>query len=342
MSPRLLWVGLVGLGMLTASCGSSREARPALSQQGANRTFKLAQELNETTRRCEALRSQVTIREEYALGSAVAVNWVRQGGGLMFAGEPEQRMHRTLNLIGQNLAAQSRRPTLEWTFGVLEDPHTVNAASAPGGYVFVTRALLQGVDNEAQLAGVLAHEIAHVTGKHALQRYGEVKVTLCKVAVTLKGGGKIGRQTGADLTPDSVDILVGAAEKGAGRSLDLDRNTDLLGTLTDKAVDSIVENGFGDKDEFAADEEAVRLMVSAGYDPEEYIRFIGKLPESKRGWANHPRKSERVKHLVALLKEAKQPAEDFPELPAGTTGLAKPTLPPEFSVVKSAVARDKP
>ena len=85
--------------------------------------------------------------------------------------------------MGRNLAAQSSRPTLEWTFGVLKEPHVFNAASAPGGYVFVTRGLLATVEDEAQLAGVLAHEIAHVNLRHALMRYGEVKVTQCRMAV---------------------------------------------------------------------------------------------------------------------------------------------------------------
>ncbi|EAU67724.1 putative Zn-dependent protease containing TPR repeats [Stigmatella aurantiaca DW4/3-1] len=214
----------------------------------------------------------------------------------MLANASEKQLHQYLNTVGRNLAAQSSRPTLQWTFGALQDPESFDAVSAPGGYVFLTRGLLQGVDNEAQLAGVLAHEIAHITLKHALTRYGETQVAQCKVNSALK--------------------------------LRLD-------SLTDKVVDSIVANGFGKEDEFSADELAVHLLVSAGYEPQEYIQFLGKIPDSRRGFANHPRKADRIKRLVTLLETSKNPGEDFPELPAATQGLVKPPLPSGFAVVKT-------
>lgn len=106
-------------------------------------------------------------------------------------------------------------------------------------------------------------------------------------------------------------------------------------------MDGIVENGFGKDDEFAADEMAVRLPVSAGYDPQEYIRFLREIPDSRSGWDNHPRKADRIKKLEALLRSGTGSSDDFPELPASTAELVKPPLPPAFSVVKSAVAGDK-
>jgi predicted Zn-dependent protease len=264
---------------------------------------------------CKKLSNDIPVSEEYALGGAVAINWVQRGGGLMMKDDAGSKLHTFVNLVGRNLAAQSPRPTLRWTFGVLQDPQAFDAVSAPGGYVFVTRRLLQGVENEAQLAGVLAHEIAHITAKHALTRYGQVKVNQCQKNVW---------------------------GKGIGTLLDLNANLQVLTKLTDEVVDSIVENGFGKEDEFAADELAVRLMASAGYDPHEFIRFLGKIPDSGSTFSNHPRKVDRVKRLVALLESAKKPSEEFPELPASTEGFAKPPLPAEFSVVKGPVASGKP
>jgi predicted Zn-dependent protease len=335
-------LSMAGLGLLAAPCGGMRLPSMPNDAQEAIGVAKTVVHTVHDRAECSKLNTDIAVSEEYALGGAVAINWVQRGGGLMMANEEGRKLHHFVNLVGRNLAAQSPRPTLKWTFGVLRDTTAFNAVSTPGGYVFVTRKLLQDVENEAQLAGVLAHEIAHITGKHALKRYGEVKVGQCEVAVTIKGGGKVVKQRGGDLTPDSVDALIAALEGDSGGFLDLDRHPDLLTRLTDKAVDSIVENGFGNEDEFAADELAVRLMVSAGYDPQEYIRFLGKLPDSGGAFTNHPSSQERMERLRTLLATGKKQTTDFPELPAGTAGLVRPPLPPEFAVVKGPTAREKP
>jgi predicted Zn-dependent protease len=331
MSRRVLLAGVMGLGALVASCGGSRSAHPHMSQEGGNRMLQLAQERAETLRQCDAMRSQVAIREEYTLGGAVAVHWVQQGGGLMLESEPEQRMHRTLNLVGQNLAAQSGRPMLEWTFGVLDDPNTVNAASAPGGYVFVTRALLRNVENEAQLAGVLAHEIAHVVLKHALTRYDDVKVGQCTLAANFKFSQGLTRQVSRELMPEELEVVLKSLDSMG--ALDLDKDTSLLRVLTDQLVEQLVQQGFAHADEFAADELAVHLIASAGYDPREYVTFLGRLPEG-RGFSHHPCNRERQQRLQALL-DAKAPEDGFPELPLDTKALVKPPLPPELTVARS-------
>ena len=77
-------------------------------------------------------------------------------------------MQRYVNQVGRWLALQSERPDLPWQFGVLDAPQ-VNAFAAPGGFVFITRGLLERMKNEAELAGVLAHEIVHVLRKHHLK-----------------------------------------------------------------------------------------------------------------------------------------------------------------------------
>src|SRR5579859_6825435 len=73
-----------------------------------------------------------------------------------------------VNRVGRWVASQSERPDLKWTFGVIES-RDVNAFAAPGGYVFVTQGLYRLLRDEAELAGVLAHEIAHVNKKHHLK-----------------------------------------------------------------------------------------------------------------------------------------------------------------------------
>src|SRR5437763_15519383 len=72
--------------------------------------------------------------------------------------------------IGVRLAQQSERPSLPWHFTVVDVP-AINAFALPGGYIYITRGILPFLDNEAQLAGVLGHEIGHVTARHAAQQY---------------------------------------------------------------------------------------------------------------------------------------------------------------------------
>jgi predicted Zn-dependent protease len=206
--------------------------------------------------------------------------------------------------------------------------------SSPGGYAFVTLGLLRGVENEAQLAGVLAHEIAHITSKHALARYSQVKVTQCELAAPAKA------VAGFVLSPKAVDEML-AILKGGGGPLDLDHHVELLGGLADATVDTVVEKGLSQDDEYDADAQAVRMLMSAGYDPREYIEFLGKIPDSSSSFSNHPRKVDRVKKLNELLKEAAKPSAGFPELTANPELWVQPPLPPEFDSVKGTVARDK-
>src|SRR5690606_18715333 len=77
--------------------------------------------------------------------------------------------------LGEEIARDSERPELPWTFGVLDDP-TPNAFALPGGYVFVTRGMLSLMRSEAQLVAVLGHEVGHVTARHSVQQISRAQV----------------------------------------------------------------------------------------------------------------------------------------------------------------------
>jgi predicted Zn-dependent protease len=108
-----------------------------------------------------------------------------------------------VNDIGQRLAKQSHRSTLKWTFTVLDSPE-INAFALPGGYVYITRGIMAYLDSEADLAGVIGHEIGHVTARHGAQRatrqqnatVGAILGGLLGAVIDAKGGGGIGQQIG--------------------------------------------------------------------------------------------------------------------------------------------------
>jgi beta-barrel assembly-enhancing protease len=351
MSSRSLKCLVAGLGALALSCAGVRVPHipgPAgelvqTVSKGAEKGSKIAgtaRQLNNGRADCQKLAVSPSVEEEYALGGAVALNWVQRGGGLLSLDSHEELV-RYINVVGRNLGAQSPRPTLRWTFGVLRTAESFNAISAPGGYVFVTLGLLRGMENEAQLAGVLAHEIAHITGKHVLARYSRVKVAQCERAVTARSGMALANQLGIDLTPGAIDDLFDILNNWKG-TLDLDRHVELLGGLAEASVDDLLQNGLDKDDEYAADELAVRLLLSAGYNPQGYLQVLARLPESGNSFSHHPRKQDRVKRLEKLLAALEKPSQGFSELPADMQGGVAPPLPPEFTSVKGAVARDKP
>ena len=103
--------------------------------------------------------------QEVAIGQQSHQEIVKQFG--VYDEKPE--LNRLVDRIGHKLAAESERPNLPWTFTVLDTP-MVNAMALPGGYVYVTRGMLERVNSEDELAGVIGHEIAHVTARHAAQQ----------------------------------------------------------------------------------------------------------------------------------------------------------------------------
>jgi predicted Zn-dependent protease len=103
--------------------------------------------------------------EELAIGQQQDVEIRREMG---VYDDPD--LQRYVNEIGQRLARTSHRPNLPWSFTIVDSP-AINAFALPGGYIYVTRGLLAYLDDESELAGVLGHEIGHVTARHAAQAY---------------------------------------------------------------------------------------------------------------------------------------------------------------------------
>jgi beta-barrel assembly-enhancing protease len=299
-----------------------------------------AAKLAEQQKKCERFRKlQVAYEEEEALGGTVALNWVGEGGGLFIdppkdpsplrRGEkeaqlpatPRNGLHTYLNQVGRNLGFQSPRPAIKWTFGVLESPN-VGAISAPGGYVLLTRGLLQRIRNEAQLAGVLAHEIAHVVHRDHLESYKEAKVTSCQAAFgaqLVSQGAKSLAKTSIPLgdvgkLPGVKDAFSAALGSDSGNlSLAGAESVELLTKLTELVIDKLRSTPLSQDQETAADKLAVDLMLSAGYDPREFIAFLKTLPGEGGFLAHHPSHAQRVSTLEAHLRSKKAAPGEFSE-----------------------------
>ncbi|NOT10165.1 MAG: M48 family metalloprotease [Gemmatimonadales bacterium] len=135
--------------------------------------------------------------QEIALGEETAAS-TRATIGLY----PNTELQRYVGTLGQKLAAISERPSLPWSFEVIDDPE-VNAFAAPGGKIFVTRGILPFLDSEAELAGVLGHEIGHVTARHSARQ------------ITRQQLATVGLVAGS-LLSDKVAQMAGGLQAGLG------------------------------------------------------------------------------------------------------------------------------
>src|SRR5918995_6769639 len=115
--------------------------------------------------------------QEVQLGQEMDVQ-VRREMGLY----DDAALQRYVQDVGLRLARASERPNLPWHFAVVDEP-AINAFALPGGYIYLTRGILPFLDTEAELAGVLGHEIGHVTARHSAQQY--TKATTAGVGVQL-------------------------------------------------------------------------------------------------------------------------------------------------------------
>lgn len=194
----------------------------------------------------------------------------------------DTRMQKYVNQVGRWVSLHSTRPALQWRFGVLADD-TINAFAAPGGYVFVTRGLLQILDSEAELAGVLAHEIEHVSYKHHLQAVQKNnRLGAATDVLGYLGDREINKRGGqyAGAKRDVADRLLGATKELYARGLDKE-------------------------DEYQADREGLTLMARAGYDPYALLAVLQKL-EARTGTDSalalllqtHPKPADRLQALA--------------------------------------------
>jgi predicted Zn-dependent protease len=258
MSNRMMFVALV------AVAGVGVPATVAEAQLG-----KLAGRAAQAKDKVDQARDLIiTEKEEIAMGAAISEK-LRVKYGVV----QNQAVHKYVTLVGRVLASSSAKPNLTWHFVVL-DTDGVNAFAAPGGYVHITRGALALIRNESELAGVLGHEIAHVTEQHTIKAIKKSKW---------------------------VDAGAGALTQNQ-----------LLDRFTQAAYENIVENGFDRDDENASDALGLKMANGAGYAPTGLGVFLTKLAERNKdlkersgAFASHPETRSRLDRLKNQINKDK-------------------------------------
>jgi beta-barrel assembly-enhancing protease len=203
------------------------------------------------------------------IGQAVALAATAKYNGL----DDRDSVQAYVTLVGLTVAnaADPNESHGKYVFGVLNSPDAT-ACSGPGGYVMITRGALDMMDDESELAGVLAHEIAHVYKNNGIDAVRTSKLT---------------------------DAGVGAASAA-------DNRVAAFNNVSDNLVTTILEKGYSRGQESDADKLAVQFVMRAGYDPDGYTRFLKKLEAAKASgggaFATHPSTKDRVKTVERLAK----------------------------------------
>ncbi|MFM9916679.1 MAG: M48 family metalloprotease [Rhizobacter sp.] len=206
---------------------------------------------------------------------------------------PDPKVQSYVNELGQRLASQSERSQLEWHFTVLDSPE-INAFALPGGYVYVTRGIMVYMESEADLAGVIGHEIGHVTARHGSQRATRQQTAgIGVVAATLLGA-----------------VLEGAGVGGAGQ----------LASQVSQSVAAGYIASYGREQESQADQLGAEYLSRSHYDPRNMIDVIqvlknqerfaddtaraeGRNPPPHTNWlASHPSNDKRLEDITRIAE----------------------------------------
>lgn len=235
----------------------------------------------------ETQHVNMSAEQEIALGVQAAPQMAAQYGGL----SRDARASAAVQQVGQKIIASTKagQTPYKFQFHLLADDQTINAFALPGGQIFITQGLLKNLKTEAQLAGVLAHEVGHVVGRHSAEQVAKSNLTQ----------GLAGAATIASYDPNSPGSSVAKAAVAA-------------------AIAKVVSMRFSRNDELEADRLAVDFTPQAGYDPRAMIQVMeilaqqGGRSSTPEFLSTHPDPGNRIGELQ------KEIAAEFPQgVPAG-------------------------
>jgi predicted Zn-dependent protease len=215
----------------------------------------------------------VTDDEEKQLGEQVSAQ-LRNRFGVM----QDEKVTKYVTLVGSVLAQASTKPKVDWKFVVL-DTDGVNAYAAPGGYVHITRGLLGLMKNEAELAGVLGHELTHITERHTIEAIKQGKL-----------------------------VNMGGEAAGSGGGL----RQQFISRMAAAAFNKVFEGQFSQGDENESDRIGSQLANKTGYAPNGIAEVLKKI-QARNGsrsdrngmFASHPSIKERIANNEKLIKTEK-------------------------------------
>ena len=213
---------------------------------------------------------EITPEQEYYIGRAVAANIL--GSYTIWNGNPE--LTNYLNLICTAITINSPRPDVFNGYRVaILDSNEINAFATSGGHIFVTRGLINAARSEDALAAVIAHEVAHIQLMHGIKAIRSNRIT-------------------------QALLVTSTAAVGAATGMDVNELTDVFNETVGEIVTTMVSNGYSRDQEFEADNTAMSLLASAGYNPSsllDMLRSLNSVQVASSGFGRtHPTPDQRI------------------------------------------------
>lgn len=234
----------------------------------------------EMTRDPHYFAKNFTYEEEEEMGYAVAQ---RLAAGRI---HDNAELHEYVNLIGSTLVEHSDRRDIPYLFVVLDSPD-INAFAAPGGYIFITTGCMAACKNEAELAAVLGHEVAHVARRHAARQLDDHRLKIAKSMLGVQ-------------MDKSLEELYGPMDPNKAALI---KELQSMADVHYKACTA----SWGQKFELEADEFGARYAKAAGWDysgMEEFLKVLrsGEKVQLGKGWDSHPPAGERISTLQRIAR----------------------------------------
>jgi predicted Zn-dependent protease len=267
-----------------SACGSLGAVASAGAQIAASAGIiddRAASAIGKTGEALDAInraREDISPEQEYYIGRAVGANIL--SNYKVYTGNPALTAY--LNRICNAIAINSPRPEIWNGYHVnILDSSEINAFATSGGHIFITRGLIACADSEDALAGVIAHEISHIQLQHSLESImvnRKAQAALSSLAAVSSGLGAAGVSVGG---------------------MNLTELTEAFGESVKDQVATMIDKGYSQDQEFEADETALSLMASAGYDPQGLIVMLHSLEKNQAGHPGgfnktHPSPARRV------------------------------------------------
>jgi predicted Zn-dependent protease len=264
--PFLPWT----LGVIALLFGSCKELEQATrgAEMIASATIPHADNVIKITKKTMDALLPIAYDEELAIGQAMSLQVVSRYGGII----TDPRMTEYVSLVGQAVANACDRPDIDYHFAILNHS-SINAFATPGGYIFVTRGLLDQIRNEAELAAVLGHEISHVSQKHMLNIIQRSKQL-------------------AGITEAGLSYFKQDPSKFKG--------------VVDEAVKKLLDEGLDQGKEIEADQLGDVFAARVGYDANAYLMLLTRLRTTKGDdqafFKTHPNFSSRIQAVEQTVQ----------------------------------------
>jgi beta-barrel assembly-enhancing protease len=242
----------------------------------------MAKAISNSSKAIGSAAEEITPQQEYYIGRAVAGNILTTYK--LYTGDPALTAY--LNKICGAITVNSPRPDIFNGYHVaILDSDEINAFATSGGHILVTRGLINAATSEDALAGVIAHEVAHIQLQHSIKAIKSSRIT-------------------------QALLVTGTSAVGAATGMDVNQLTDVFNESVGEIVQTMVNNGYSQTQEYDADNKALALMTGAGYNPQGLIDMLNTLKaiqSNTSGGFNktHPTPEQRIANAGKSIKKYK-------------------------------------